>query len=106
MAIKGTAVTATKEMAQKLVDAGFDVEITETETSFTFSALSKSQWYETTYIFTAGAYTTSGNRTRKCFSVCRSMTFAKTQRKHNISYREMNREIDYAIRLQQMKVGA
>lgn len=100
------AITATKQMAQKLVDAGFDMEIKETETSFTFSALSKSQWYETTYIFTAGAYTTSGNRTRKYFSVCRSMTFAKTQRKHNISYREMNREIDYAIRLQQMKVGA
>jgi hypothetical protein len=100
------AVTATKEMAQKLVDAGFDVEVTETETSFQFSAISKNQWYDTTYIFTAGAYTTSGNRTRKYFSVCRSMAFAKTQRKHNISYREMNREIDYAIRLQQMKVGA
>ena len=100
------AVTTTKQMAQKLVDAGFDVEVTETETSFTFSAMSKNQWYDTTYIFTAGAYATSGNRTRKYFSVCRSMAFAKTQAKRNISYREMNREIDYAIRLQQMKVGA
>ena len=100
------AVTTTKQMAQKLVDAGFDVEVTETETSFTFSAMSKNQWFDTTYIFTAGAYTTSGNRTRKYFSVCRSMAFAKSHSKRNISYVEMNREIDYAIRLQQMKVGA
>ena len=100
------AVTTTKQMAQKLVDAGFDVEVTETETSFTFSAISKNQWFDTTYIFTAGAYTTSGNRTRKYFSVCRSMPFAKSHRKNDISYVEMNREFDFAIRLQQLKVGA
>lgn len=100
------AVTATKEMAQKLVDAGFDVEVTETETSFTFSAMSKNEWFDTTYIFTAGAYTTSGNRTRKYFSVCRSMAFAKTQRNNNISYVQMNREINHAIRLQSVKAGA
>jgi len=100
------AVTATKEMAQKLVDAGFDVEVTETETSFTFSAMSKNEWFDTTYIFTAGGYTTSGNRTRKFFSVCRSMPFAKSHSKHNVSYVEMNREINHAIRLQSVKVGA
>jgi hypothetical protein len=103
---KMNAVTETKQTAQKLIDAGFDVEITETETKFTFSAMSKSEWFDTCYIFTAGAYTTNGNRTRKYFSVCRSMPFAKSHRKNDISYYEMNREIDFAIRLQQLKVGA
>jgi hypothetical protein len=98
------AVTATKEMAQKLIDANFDVTIEETATSFNFSAMSRNEWYSTTHIFTAGAYVTGANRTRKYFSATRSMAFAKTVSKRNISYVQMNREIDYAIRLQ--KVGA
>lgn len=101
------AIAATKDMAQRLAAAGFDVQVEETETSYNFSAMSRNEWYSTTYIFTAGAYKTGPNRTRKYFSAVRSMTFAKNVNKRNISYNEMNREIDFAIRIAQpVKVGA
>ena len=101
------AVDTTKKMAQELINAGFDVTVEETATSYNFSAMSKNNVFDTTYIFTAGAYITSGNRTRKYYSATRSTVFAKTQSKRNISYNEMYREIDWAIRMTRTaKVGA
>lgn len=101
------AVTTTKKMAQELINAGFDVTVEETETSFNFSAISKGNTFDTAYIFNGFATITASNRTRKYFSATRSMVFSKTQSKRNISYSEMFREIDWAIRMTRTaKVGA
>lgn len=101
------AMAKTKKMAQELINAGFDVTIEETATSFNFSAISKSTGFETAYIFTGGAFTTTGNRTRKYFSAVQSRVFSDNITKRNISYQEMYREIDWAIRMAQpVKVGA
>jgi hypothetical protein len=103
------AIASAKKMAQELTAAGFNVEISETEKSFDFSAMSNNQLFDTTYIFIGHASVTSSNRTRKYFSATRSMVFSKTQSKRNISYAQMWREIDWAIKMSNRefaKVGA
>lgn len=101
------AIATAQKMAAELTAAGFDVEVKETDTSYSFSAMSKNDVFDTTYIFTAGAYKTGANRTRKYFSATRSMVFAKNVNKRNISYTEMWSEIDWAIKMARpVKVGA